>query len=420
MADDFRLVSILNPQTPAGGGIGIADSASTVTSGNVVFSNSNNVSFGLNGSTMTASYNSTQFAGTATSFGGTNVSGSLTLNSGGLSLSLSGLAALTSQSNQAASASNGSFTFQTVGFSNANGVTFGTSAGSIVSASVNTSYRGSNDAIGLNTAQTNVTWTVNSSGLSFNAGGYAGTGTGFGGTNVSGSMTHNSAGLTLSLSAQPVAMSRFFFPADIQMTALSAPINATASLQAVQLPWQMSATRADIFHYQSVATSATGNTYGQVWSVYMGLYTNDTANNRLASVSSGSTATTWTLASNTAGATQITDPAIRPISCPININATPGLYFFAANWSTNTLSSGTATTQLGRTVSMMGGVGIQSASFNMVADYNVATALTRNSMMPQGTFTVGTGLPGSISYSQISMTGAAVLQADLAVMFRAN
>jgi hypothetical protein len=43
---------------------------------------------------------------------------------------------LTSQSNQAASASNGSFTFQTLGFSNANNVTFGTSAGSIVSASV--------------------------------------------------------------------------------------------------------------------------------------------------------------------------------------------------------------------------------------------------------------------------------------------
>jgi hypothetical protein len=43
---------------------------------------------------------------------------------------------LTSQSNQAASASNGSFTFQTLNFSNANNVTFGTSAGSIVTASV--------------------------------------------------------------------------------------------------------------------------------------------------------------------------------------------------------------------------------------------------------------------------------------------
>ena len=40
------------------------------------------------------------------------------------------------QSNQAASASNGSFTFQTLNFSNANNVTFGTSAGGVVTASV--------------------------------------------------------------------------------------------------------------------------------------------------------------------------------------------------------------------------------------------------------------------------------------------
>ena len=43
---------------------------------------------------------------------------------------------LTSQSNQAASNSAGSFTFQTLNFSNANNVTFGTSAGGIITASV--------------------------------------------------------------------------------------------------------------------------------------------------------------------------------------------------------------------------------------------------------------------------------------------
>jgi hypothetical protein len=63
-----------------------------------------------------------------------------------------------------------------------------------------TTARASNDAIGTNTAQTNVTWTVNSSGLSLNAGGYAGTSTGFTGAGISGSMTHNTSGLALSLS----------------------------------------------------------------------------------------------------------------------------------------------------------------------------------------------------------------------------
>lgn len=93
-----------------------------------------------------------------------------------------------------------------------------------------TTARASNDAIGLNTANTNVTWTVNSSGLSINAAGYAGTGTSitggaaitlnsvglafngaslagtsttFNGANISGSMTHNTLGLGLSLSVAP-------------------------------------------------------------------------------------------------------------------------------------------------------------------------------------------------------------------------
>lgn len=154
------------------------------------------------------------------------------------------------QSNQNVTAANGGFAFQTLSFSNANGISFGTSAGSAITGSHNalttaalsnhshgvsftsgsvafqtlsftnsngisfnsgtqgifgshnalTTARASTDAIGLNTAQTNVTWTVNSAGLSFNAGGYAGTTTGFAGANISGSMTHNTAGLNLSLS----------------------------------------------------------------------------------------------------------------------------------------------------------------------------------------------------------------------------
>lgn len=63
-----------------------------------------------------------------------------------------------------------------------------------------TTARASTDAVGLNTAQTNVTWTVNSAGLSLNAAGYAGTGTTFNGANISGSITQNSNGLQLSMS----------------------------------------------------------------------------------------------------------------------------------------------------------------------------------------------------------------------------
>lgn len=128
----------------------------------VTFSNLNGVSFGLNGSVITGSHNG-----------------------------------LTSQSNQAISAGNGSFAFQTVSFSNANGISFSTNAGSAIIASHNglTTARASNDGVGLNTAQTNVTWTVNSSGISLNASGYAGIGT----SATNASITLNSNGLAISV-----------------------------------------------------------------------------------------------------------------------------------------------------------------------------------------------------------------------------
>jgi hypothetical protein len=63
-----------------------------------------------------------------------------------------------------------------------------------------TTGRASTDAVGLNTAKTNVTWTVNSSGISLDAGGYAGTGFTTAGNNIGLSGTHGTNGLSLSAS----------------------------------------------------------------------------------------------------------------------------------------------------------------------------------------------------------------------------
>lgn len=85
-------------------------------------------------------------------------------------------------------------------FSNSNGVSFGLN-GSTLTATVATNYlttaRASTDAIGLNTAQSNVTWTVNSSGISLDARGYAGTGT----SATNASVTLNSNGIAISVGA---------------------------------------------------------------------------------------------------------------------------------------------------------------------------------------------------------------------------
>jgi len=218
-----------------GGGAAISAAGSSVSNGTVVFSNSNGVSFGMNGSTITATVNPGAAAGIAAIqvSDTTYTSGTVNFsNANGITFGSSGANGVTINhalqftSNTSAITSNALNTSASrvfnivaatnntgggtaslssnVSFSNANGVSFFTSAGSAIVATVKTGYlttaRASNDAIGLNTAQTNVTWTVNSSGLSLNAAGYAGTGTTFAGANISASMTLNSVGLNLSAS----------------------------------------------------------------------------------------------------------------------------------------------------------------------------------------------------------------------------
>lgn len=255
--------STITASANAGGGLTNVNVSAGTTSNNlsnVVFSNSNNFSFGLNGSTITGSYtvptvtNSSfsvqdsattinpvariafstgnnitlslstgassatvgvqhNLAGTSTGFGGNLISASMTHNSSGLNLSLNHPAWLTTamQSNAATisnikvSAGTLSTNRSDISFNNSNGVSFGLETNGIITATVKTDYlttaRASTDAIGLNQAKTNVTWTVNSSGISFNAEGYAGTGTGLNLTNLTGTISVNSGGVSLSLSA---------------------------------------------------------------------------------------------------------------------------------------------------------------------------------------------------------------------------
>lgn len=82
----------LSLSSPAESGIGLSAAGSSQSAGTVVLSNANGISFGMNASTVTASYNSTQFAGTGTTFAGTNASASMTLNSAGLNLAISAAA----------------------------------------------------------------------------------------------------------------------------------------------------------------------------------------------------------------------------------------------------------------------------------------------------------------------------------------
>lgn len=214
---------------------------SSVNAQTLAFSNSNGITLGVstaaNGATVTGSYTAPSTAGLLSavnvSAGTTsnNLSALTFSNANGVTFGLNASTVTASVASQTVQTQNMVSVLGSTGnisFANGNGITFGGNA-STITASHNglTTARASNDAVGLNTAQSNVTWTVNSSGLSLDARGYAGTATavtggaavtlnsgglsfnggslagtssGFTGANISASITHNTAGLALSMS----------------------------------------------------------------------------------------------------------------------------------------------------------------------------------------------------------------------------
>ena len=121
--------------------VGVAAGASTVTNSNVVFSNANNVTFGLAGSTITASVNG---AGVAIGAGSQTVStGSVNfVNSNNITFGMSGSSQITASYDQTQITAGNNITLSQVGktvtiqgpvFSNSNNVSFG-SNGSVITA----------------------------------------------------------------------------------------------------------------------------------------------------------------------------------------------------------------------------------------------------------------------------------------------
>lgn len=507
----------------------------------LTFANSNGISFGLNGSVVTgtvktdylttamASNRGSDFVQATAAFAGTSASG--TIASNGISVSIGPYITTAALSNHShgVSFTSGSVAFQTLSFTNSNGISFNSGTqGIFASHNALTTARASTDAIGLNTAQTNVTWTVNSSGLSFNAAGYAGTGT----SATNASITLNSNGLAISVGAgggvTPVASASngsFSFttigfsnannvtfgtsagniitasvaapgaaaennwvnllgantagnttasgstigysginltlsgtngsvvnisapatsslvgtsgisistngstisvmgPANTQrwqwppgnLTAVAALGNGSFSINRIQPEVQVSATRVDVPFLVSLASSATANTWGLAVTVFGAIYTKNAST--LSSLSSGSVAWSTSLASNSAGGTQIIAHAIRPLSIPMNVNMSAGEYYVGFGVSTNTSSVGTATTALGNTWSIMGGP-IYSSAVGQVGDFTATTNTSTGLFGGQGIYSAAIStVPPAVSLSEINQTGSYYARANMGVIFR--
>ena len=515
-------VSIVGGAGGGGGGIAAAAGTQTATSGTVVFSNSNNVSFGMsNSSVVTASYglnlsatggtsnvisgltfkdsqgvsfglstgagvgtitasvaaqtNQTlSFAATSNTAG--NTSGmsvdarSLTvagygIASVGMSTSAGGSTLLVSatQSNQAFSAQGGSSAFQTLPFTNSNNFSFSNTGGSVwgswalnVSATGGTSnalsgltFKDSNGvSFGLstgagigtltasisqsnqnnslfalgNTTQNSST-VLNASALSFNGLGAQTVGFSNGSIQLSVPATSSlvgTNGLSVSvngstLSVSNIGISRVMIPYGANLTAVTAPGNASMSLQYVPIFQPITGTRIDALIGISAGSAATSNTAALAFSAYCIIYTKN--GSTLSSLSSGSTQTTYSYASNSAGNTQLTASVIRPMSVPVNFNMTQGEYYVGFNMVTNTSSIGANTTNLGATISMYGGNDMQTG-LNF-AEFANNTATSTNMIGGMGMYSAATtGVPTAVSLSAINATGSAVSAANIALVFR--
>jgi len=219
-------LSAANPG--AGGGMGISAGTQSVSTGTMIFADSNGVTFGMSGSSqITASYSQSTHSHATAAYSG----------------------------------SNGSFTANTVTFGSSNGMHFYTTNGSIVG-SYTVPAAQTNVAFSADASSTFQTLTFqNSNNVSFsnNAGAIrithnlAGTSTGSAGANVGISMTHNSSGLNLSITT----------PATVAQTnqtlSLAATSNTTGNTSGMSVDARSITLRGDGIVSVGYSTSAGGS-----------------------------------------------------------------------------------------------------------------------------------------------------------------
>jgi filamentous hemagglutinin len=253
--------------------------------------------------------------------------------------------------------------------------------------------------------------TLSTNGIQFNGSSLAGVNTGTQSTTGNAALSANSSGITLTMPYR----TRFIYPTEQNLSVVSAPGNASISFQYLDVFAPVTATRLDALVSMSFGSAATAATGAVAFSQYAVIYTRNAGT--LSSLSSGTTQTTYSYASNSAGQTQLTQAAMRAISVPVNINMAPGEYIVGFNLISATSSIGTATTNYGLTMSMMGGNDLQTvANYAEMGSQTNATIGLYSGMGVYGA--ASTGLAASYAISSISQTGSSLSQANIAIIMR--
>jgi hypothetical protein len=329
--------------------------------------------------------------------------------------------------------SDATYTTGTVSFSNQNGVTIGSSvngASQYIRLSVNTSYRASNDGLGLNTAGTNVTWTANSSGLSINAAGYAGTATALTGAIAA---TVNSGGVSITVpatssivgtsgmsissngstfSVQPVMVSSWGNIGQLQVAG-TAQGNSLVSIQPISLEWPLAFSNVLVPMSVSVGSAGNNSTAYLDVSVSGVLYTRNAST--LSSVGSFGHSLTQTWSSN--ATSTVAGNVVGATATFAGTTLTPGQYWLALHVSTNNTATGGAnTTAITNAISMVLGNSLNSAA-NLVKQWGAQTNASMGFISGQGILSTG-ATRATIAFSDYVATGTRAHLAPVAVLFR--
>jgi hypothetical protein len=203
---------------------------------------------------------------------------------------------------------------------------------------------------------------------------------------------------------------------DMAMSALGAYGNGSFSIRYCDILVGISASRVDMPFLWQQASSANANTIAIAMTVMCGIYTRNVST--LNVLSSATTQTTYTYASNTAGLTGITGSVVRPISIPMNVNMAEGIYYIGFGVSTTYSSIGTATTTAAQTISAMG-IPAFSSAVGWVGDFSQASATSIGMISGHGVYSAAlASVPPAISMSAIQQSGSYFNRAQIALVFR--
>lgn len=314
--------------TGGGGGIVLANSQTTYTSGTAYLSGAGAITIQ---STTGQSYI-------------VSAPGSSSLSATGhASISVNGSTISIGAPSPAISGSNGSFTYSTLTLGNLNNVSFYTSNGSVVA--------------------------------SINAAG----------------------GPTLSNFQHPENM----------WTSLGANGQGSLSIKRMYIPFSVTGTRVNIGMSVSAATNTSATTASANISLWMGIYTLNGSSLSLASSGSANNGFQWSQSASSTGNTSIN--SMRLMSVPMNVNITPGEY-----WLGVVISSATTYTSAGFT--FYGGNLINNAATAAVfAPIGSGTTASSMQIPFQGIYTAATSAgPSSMSKAHINFSSASnVMRANL-------